>query len=63
MSELQTRENIRDYLNCDLKEAELLSYYDLVKCVTCDHVMLEEDSYCYETYENEPYCETCWDAR
>ena len=39
----ELREIIRDYLNGNFKEEELLNIFELKKCSVCDQVELEED--------------------
>jgi hypothetical protein len=39
----ELREIIRDYLNGNFKEEELLNIFELKKCGVCDQVELEED--------------------
>lgn len=43
MIQNEVREAVRDYLNDDLKEVELLSQFWLSKCPICENYELEED--------------------
>jgi len=39
----ESRETVRDYLNDELKETELMNKFDLKKCPVCGSYELEED--------------------
>ena len=43
MTQNEASINVRDYLNDELKETELLLKFDLKKCPICEQVELEED--------------------
>lgn len=43
MSENEARELVRDYLNGDYSQEEIMNKFDLVQCDVCGQVELEED--------------------